>query len=279
MGATEKVQSKLHPGPGSHDLPSFPDQHPSLLSSCSYSMGGTCATNSKADRLGPGSHHPKWCKSSTYKRSPGYGFGKERRPFIEQSPRRPATTPHAQLEQGDHSTFKGTPKFSFGSTERVPPYQTCVGMTLKDKFVERATTHSHGTGEKQRGARRPDPGTYDVDDLATSRMSSSPAYSVSSRRDSGEGPLKNSADPGPGSYASEECGKSIYKAAPRAKFSTAPRGVSERLPSTARTSRSVPGPGQYLTQNCTRTGDIANKSSPAWPMPSRPEFDPSLYIL
>lgn len=253
MGTTEKVRSKLYPGPGSHDLPTCLGIHPSLSSSCQYSMGsmahGTTATSSRRDRLGPGAHHPKWSETSTYKRSLGFGFSKQGRPMNEQSPRLlNAATPHSQLEADDHSSFKKSPKFSFGSMER--------------KEIR---------GE-QRGARRPDPGSYNSNDLVTSRMSSTPAYSASPRREPCEGPVKKSLEPGPGTHSIEACGKSVFKVAPRARFSTAPRGVAEDTPAASRKARSVPGPGQY-TANSTRTGQFGNTCSPAWSMPGRAELD------
>jgi hypothetical protein len=256
MGTTEKSRSKMYPGPGSHDLPLFPDTNPSLNASCQYSMGSLAheatTTSIKKERLGPGAHHPKWFETSTYKRSPGYGFGRQRRPMDTQaqSPRKVFdVTPHSKLPLDDHSCFKKSPQFSFGS---------------KDRF-------SFGSMAQrcERGTRLPDPGSYNLNDLVTSRMNSPPAYSVSPRREECGAPIKKSKEPGPGSYPSEECHKSIYKAAPRAKFSTAPRGVAED-PGSARLSRSVPGPGQY-SSNCTRTS--ANRCSPAWSMPGRAELD------
>merc|ERR1712228_456725 len=91
--------------------------------------------------------------------------------------------PHAKLEQGDHSSFKKGPKFSFGSKERGAP--------------------THGLSDRK-GARRPDPGAYNSNDLATSRMTSSPAFSASPRRQKLE-PVTKTKEPGPGTFSVEEC--------------------------------------------------------------------------
>lgn len=245
MGTTERKRAKNYPGPGAFDLPQFPLDSPSLHASRKSSILLPSREPKHNIRNGPGSHHPRWFATSEYKNSPSYKICTKRKSIVGR------ITPHSNLEAKDYSNFKTAPRFKFGT---------------KDRFSEWGVREG-------RGARRPDPGQYAVNDSAvSSSMLSPPAYSVSPNRGGICDPtIPKDDDPGPGFYhaADTETTKFIYKASPRAKFGTARRLVSDNAPRSARGARLQPGPGQYNSR-CTRHGGVGG---PAWTMPGRGEID------
>eukprot|EP00929_Paragymnodinium_shiwhaense_P113125 TRINITY_DN8138_c0_g1_i2.p2 TRINITY_DN8138_c0_g1~~TRINITY_DN8138_c0_g1_i2.p2 ORF type:complete len:191 (-),score=28.33 TRINITY_DN8138_c0_g1_i2:359-931(-) len=170
------------PGPGSHDIPVFPEKSPSSLlgASAAFSMGSgarSCQVVPRRTGLGPGAHHAKF--SVTERRHGGYGFGRQRRfgrPCTEK-------TPAADLTQTDNANFKRSPCFGFGTQE--------IGVSLDEK------------GKPGRGVRMPAPGDHNPDDRCSSQVKSGPAYSATPRRGFDE-PVRKVKGPGPGSYDAED---------------------------------------------------------------------------
>jgi len=157
-------RAKVSPGPGSHDLPIFPDPHPSstIASSGGFSMasdGGRMARKKKT-RMGPGSHHPKYEVVESCHH--GHVFsGQKRFERVVGC----ADTPGPTLLHGDHPRFKRPPTFGFGNTEK---FFMCPGLW--------------GKAQLGRGLKMPAPGEHNPDDSASSRRPTGPAYSATPRR-------------------------------------------------------------------------------------------------
>jgi len=237
-------------GPGSHDIPLFPDKSPSsrLASSGAFSFGSGQRDSSLAMRrrgLGPGGHHPKF--NLTERRHSGHGFGKQRR-FSATGPCKARDTPAPALEQGDNQNFKRPPRYSFGTTE--------IGLNLDER------------GKPPRGVREPGPGDHNPDDRCSSMVKSTPAYSATPRRGAEE-PVKKDKGPGPGSYDFEAVEKT-KQAAPSMVFGSSARNAAAS--DAERRGNVKPGPGHYGVTNKTRTGHNSlgmGGSSPGFSMGRR----------
>lgn len=248
-------QRRVSLGPGSHDLPAFPEPSPAstVASPAAYSMPSSRRDQQqpeKPSRLGPGAYHPKAELVRTCE--PRASFGRAPRLMSEPPRSLASATPGPQLPQGDSARFKASPRYGFGTTVK--------------NFGAPRTIWDAGPG---RGTKSPGPGEHCPDDRGTSQYAgvAGPAYSMAApRREPEPAPRKKPA-PGPGSYASEECEahSSTRPAAPRAKFGTAARAPA--WPANGG-RRELPGPGRY-GHGATRTGHAGfGDSTPRWTMPS-----------
>mmetsp|Transcript_50035 Transcript_50035/g.88179 ORF Transcript_50035/g.88179 Transcript_50035/m.88179 type:complete len:274 (-) Transcript_50035:81-902(-) len=249
------------PGPGSHDIPAFPEKVPTstMPTAPGYSIAqgaGLEEPVKKRDKVGPGAYHPR--RTVTEKAAPGYGFGRARRVLSEtrsERHRNDPGTPAPQMEQKDNQNYVHAPKYSFGSEEK---FFRCPGIW---------------SDLPGRGSKMPGPGEHNPDDRITSRPDmkiNGPSWSATPRRGGVETKLSSrSFTPGPGAYRPEDAAPtSEVKVTPRYKFGTAARLAGVEV------DKKAPGPGQYSTTNTTRTGHSSvGGSAPKWSMPGRQELD------
>jgi len=244
------------PGPGSHDIPVFPDASPVVPSSSSFTMAvGRNERTPRKTRAGPGAYYPKL--DLTREKERCYGFGKSPRLLSEVSSERKGGgtgTPAPHLAHVDNHNFKKSAGFGFGTEEKF--------------FRSFATSDHVGRGTKQ-----PGPGEHSPLDHITSKVPPGPSYSMSSGRQKAREKDKQeaiAAGPGPGEYKPDDALKlsSREKASPRFGF-----GTTARLMGCQYKSR-TPGPGSYSTSNTTRTGHSSvGGSAPKWSMAGRQELD------
>merc|ERR1712137_986961 len=233
------------PGPGAHDLPTFPAKHPTsnVVGPAVFTMAqGRQEPTARNDRVGPGQYHPK--HEGVERRPPGWGFGCQKRVLSE--PSNHLYTPAAQLGQVDNENYKRAPRYGFGSSERVFEIPGMVSERRDQKF------------------KTPGPGQHNPNDTITTKMPSIPSFSVVPRRP----PKSGRSGPGPGSY---EQTHTTRRSTPNCKFSAAGRMLDSK--------KKTPGPGQYTTSNATRTGHSSiGDSAPRWSMPGRTEFDFNFFV-
>jgi len=238
------------PGPGSHDVPLFPDASPIVPAAAAFSMasGREGGRTVRKARAGPGSYYPRLDLTRTTECC--YGFGRSKRVLSEvgKSEVPGHGTPAANLAQGDSGKFDRAPGYGFGS---------------EDKFK---TPGVSADGCAGRHSKKPGPGEHNPSDHMSSKAWHGPSYSATPRRDDNT-PRRAKADgPGPGEY---RCGfLAAEKASPRYGFGTTARPMGCQLKSRS------PGPGSYSTSTTTRTGHTTvGGSAPRWSMGVRQEFD------
>eukprot|EP00746_Dinoflagellata_sp_MGD_P006350 gnl/MRDRNA2_/MRDRNA2_112377_c0_seq1.p1 gnl/MRDRNA2_/MRDRNA2_112377_c0~~gnl/MRDRNA2_/MRDRNA2_112377_c0_seq1.p1 ORF type:complete len:275 (+),score=47.17 gnl/MRDRNA2_/MRDRNA2_112377_c0_seq1:75-827(+) len=243
MAEETKSKSKVPPpGPGNYELPSFPNDHPASHVSVSskFSMGkGRPEPSARKDAADPGKYHPN--VQAVQPRSAAWGFGSAKRMLSE--PSKSQATPGANLGQIDNPMYFRSPRYGFGSTERM-------GNPIPG---------TNATEDKKN--KRPGPGAHNPDINVTSKMRSVPSYTAAPRREN----TVNLKLPGPGSYTATDASNQTWKASPRYKFGSAARQIVEKA--------STPGPGQYTVANLTKTGhNSVGDSAPKWSMTARPSF-------
>jgi len=227
------------PGPGAHDLPSFPESAPvsHVPTSASYSMGGKLPEqHGRPLKTGPGQYHAR--AHLTENREPKWSFNHAQRRVVDAkvTPRE-KPGPGPELAQRDNQNFNRAATFRFGSAKRDEE-------------------------RRQRRVRSPGPGEHNPRDITSSKCERAPSFSVTSRRN--DPALKTKNDPGPGSY--DQDAKEPNKTC---KFNAAARLVVPE----AEPRRKTPGPGHY-TSLASRTGDSSvNGSAPKWSMAGRPKLD------
>lgn len=255
------------PGPGSFDIPSFPEPLPTstMDHQVSYSIGSGRKDSTRehyVSRVGPGSYHPRVSclkNNPTFRQTDpgtsGYGFGRSARVLSEPlSARQRARDPGPAMEQADNRKYKHAPQYSFGGEE---------------KFFRSPGIWDDLPG---RGQRLPGPGEHCPDDRSTSKYAetSGPSYSIAPPP-----PEKLSGPPihapGPGAYVLKDGDGHTSKAAapPQWTFGTSPRKNAAH-PSDKRT---LVGPGRYTSVGVTRTGHSTLGSSGGWTMSGRRQFD------
>lgn len=257
-----KKELLRNPGPGSHDLPSFPDTAPlsNVLKAAAFTMGAAhrvtrAEGRANKQRGGPGAQNPRY--NVVEKKHCGHGFGRSRRVLSEVPGRNRHCTPAPQAEQIDSSSYRNAPQFSFGSAAKDDP----SGFTA----VRR----------NPRGCKAPGPGEHNPDDTWTSKSVSAPMCSATPRREVLEVSLHSQSRarslsarmPGPGSYGSGRLGGELSETSPPCYGF----GTTARLPSSFK-ERRHPGPGQYDVSGSTRTGH-ATDHAPKWSMGIRGEID------
>lgn len=236
---------KPQAGPGSYDIPTFPDVSPVVPCSASFSMSssGRSDKGSRTYRAGPGAYYPK--VSVTEPRQRCYGFGRARRILSEISAQQTSAgyTPAPQLGHTDSAKFTKAPVYGFGTQEKFFP---------------------HG-GRSARGQKIPGPGEHNPSDHFTSKASPTPKWGTPRRDDTTPRKSRDVGGPGPGMYKAEESFCSISQQnAPRYGFGTTAR------PSASETKSKAPGPGSYSTCNTTRTGHSSvGDGAPRWTISGR----------
>jgi len=248
QGGTVKKKPN-RPGPGSHDIPMFPENSPIVPSAAAFTMAsGREEKGGKKTRAGPGAYYPRLQLSRPTERC--YGFSRTRR--FGEEPAVKVDGPAPKLEQGDNAKFNRAPGHGFGTEE---------------KFFK---TPGASSDYVPRGMKMPGPGEHNPDDHATSNahVTNAVKWAKPPPLDQ-KNVIKMSNVPGPGEHKAQQSYDTVCeKTTPKFGF-----GTTARLMGAHRKSYS-PGPGAYSTMNTTRTGhSCVGGSAPRWSMASRPEID------
>jgi len=258
QGARNHQSHRVNPpGPGTHEVKSFPDHAPTstYTKPISYSMpNGRQEPTPRRDRAGPGAYHAN--HDAIRQRIPICSFGGTKRLLSEPNRRRITPAPdlaHTETtSQSDNSRHSRAPQYRFGAEER--------SFEIPGMFSDKATGAKSFCS--QRGHKMPAPGQYDP-----KKIQAVPGGKFSAREEQG-GQSELSA-PGPGSYSPDNCDSQISKRTPHHQF-----GTSGRLLLVEKKKPRAPGPGEYTTENITRTGHASvEHSAPKWSMNGRSSFN------
>lgn len=268
--ATSHRTAARKPGPGSHEIPSFPEAWPTSTTSCSASFTvGTRLdldkTDLHQDRRGPGVYSPK--KEFTEEAGPAHSF-----------PGSPRLVDCATATSRRHGTFTGRgPGFDLAQQDNhMYPVAPSHGVSKEQRFFRAPG----GLWEDLpgRGCVMPGPGSHWPDDSRLSTNKQVTTYSMAKKRAaSTPRPVPTNKLPGPGDYTlrTEDLARAP-QASPRCVFGSARRCVeaqstamaSKGSGSVANNGKSMdgggshgtarrktpPGPGRYNTSNVTRNG-------------------------
>eukprot|EP00441_Pelagodinium_beii_P033316 CAMPEP_0197644278 /NCGR_PEP_ID=MMETSP1338-20131121/17308_1 /TAXON_ID=43686 ORGANISM="Pelagodinium beii, Strain RCC1491" /NCGR_SAMPLE_ID=MMETSP1338 /ASSEMBLY_ACC=CAM_ASM_000754 /LENGTH=270 /DNA_ID=CAMNT_0043217649 /DNA_START=21 /DNA_END=833 /DNA_ORIENTATION=- len=260
----EKEKAAI-PGPGAHDIPSSFGAHPSskYTTAANFSLYRVKTPRGDAGpvqkKAGPG--HYKIEFQATEQRTPVYGFGSESRQLIER-PKVKKESPFAQVDQMDSTSFSKSPRYGFGSEER----------TLRIPGLPKDVTEIEKVGGtlKQRQSKLNGPGEHNPDISASSRVASSPSYSVPGGRGESRAD-KKLASPGPGAYDTAlKMGTQVSSKQRR----SCTFGASNRM----EVKRDLtPGPGEYDARADYQGQASLGDSGTRWSMYGRQEVDVTLF--